>query len=172
MDKDKFVQEIETLLHDNGAIKELQTKLRSDLIQILLNKKQLQVTKEISDRDKAVNLLILEHLMQNGMWYTASIMASEAEFLEPPPEIETVLTKNAGSFKRHTPARFEHSTLLNVTRALNNPVYNTEMKTLETKYLQSRNLSYLSLCMNVEMKPEIINDGPRNSIVCPNIFNL
>ena len=102
----------------------------------------------------------------------ASIMASEAEFLEPPPEIETVLTKNAGSFKRHTPARFEHSTLLNVTRALNNPVYNTEMKTLETKYLQSRNLSYLSLCMNVEMKPEIINDGPRNSIVCPNIFNL
>ena len=70
MEKDKFVQEIETLLHDNGAIKELQTKLRSDLIQILLNKKQVQVTKEVSDRDKAINLLVLEHLMQNGLWYT------------------------------------------------------------------------------------------------------
>ena len=81
-------------------------------------------------------------------------MASEAEFIEPPPEIETVLSKNAESFKRHTPARFEHSTLINVTRALNNSTLNTKMKTIEMKYQQSRNISYLSLCLNIEMKPE------------------
>jgi hypothetical protein len=28
--------------------------------------------------------------MQNGLWYTASVMVSEAEFLEDPPEIEVV----------------------------------------------------------------------------------
>ena len=149
MDKDKFVREIETLLHDNGAIKEIKTKLRSELVQILLNKKQLQVTKEVTDRDKAVNLLILEHLMQNGLWYSASILASEAEFIEPPPEIETVLTSNAGSFKRHTPAKFSHSTLNNLTRVLDNSLLNSEMKQLEGKYQQGRNLSYLSLCLNV-----------------------
>lgn len=149
MDKDKFVREIETLLHDNGAIKEIKTKLRSELVQILLNKKQLQVTKEVTDRDKAVNLLILEHLMQNGLWYSASILASEAEFIEPPPEIETVLTSNAGSFKRHTPAKFSHSTLNNLTRVLDNSLLNSEMKQLEGKYQQGRNLSYLSLCLNL-----------------------
>ena len=161
MDKDKFVREIETLLHDNGAIKEIKTKLRSELVQILLNKKQLQVTKEVTDRDKAVNLLILEHLMQNGLWYSASILASEAEFIEPPPEIETVLTSNAGSFKRHTPAKFSHSTLNNLTRALDNSLLNSEMKQLEGKYQQGRNLSYLSLCLNVNKSSggEKLNSG-------------
>ena len=132
------------------------------MIQILLNKKQLQVTKELTDRDKALNLLILEHLMQNGLWYTASIMASEAEFLEPPPEIETVLTSNSGSFKRHTPARLEHSTLINVTRALDNPIFSSEMKTIEKTYMQSRKLSYLSACLNVDVNNEKSENSSRN----------
>jgi len=40
MDKERFASEVEQLLHENGAIKELQTQLRSELIQILMNKKQ------------------------------------------------------------------------------------------------------------------------------------
>ena len=95
MDKSKFISEIENILHENGAIKELQTKIRSELIDILLNKRHLQPCKDITDSDKSINFLIIEHLMQNGLWYTASIMASEAEFIEPPPEIETVMTTNS-----------------------------------------------------------------------------
>ena len=96
MEKEKFVSEIQNLLHENGAVKELQTKIRSELIQILLNKRHLQPSKEMSEFDKSLNLLIIEHLMQKGLWYSASIMASEAEFIEPPPEIETVMTNSSG----------------------------------------------------------------------------
>ena len=80
MDKAEFINEIENILHENGAIKELQTKIRSELIEILLNKKQLQPCKDVTDVDKSVNLMIIEHLMQNGLWYTASIMASFFHF--------------------------------------------------------------------------------------------
>ena len=77
MEKARFINEIENILYENGAIKELQTKIRSELIEILLNKRQLQPCKDVTDIDKSVNLLIIEHAMQNGLWYTASIMASE-----------------------------------------------------------------------------------------------
>ena len=77
MEKARFINEIENILYENGAIKELQTKIRSELIEILLNKRQIHPCKDVMDIDKSVNLLIIEHAMQNGLWYTASIMASE-----------------------------------------------------------------------------------------------
>ena len=147
MDRDNFVHEIEKLLQENGAIKELQTKLRSDLIQILLHKKQPQVSKDISDFDKALNLLIIEHVMQKGFWYSASVMSSEAEFIEPPPEIETVLTGSSGSIKRYDPAKFRHSSIANILRSLNNPNLSSKMLEIEEKYLKNKNKSFLSLCL-------------------------
>ena len=65
MDKEKFMREIQTILIENGAVKELQTKIRSELIQILMNKTQLQPSKEVSEAEKATNLLIIEYLMTN-----------------------------------------------------------------------------------------------------------
>ena len=155
MDKDKFVAEIEQLLYENGAVKELQTKMRAELVQILLNKKQPKVTRDLSNFDKALNLLILEHLMLNGHWYSASILASEADFLEPPPEIETVTTPNAGTFKRHNPAKLERSTILNIIRALKNPGLACQTSQIELAYETNRSKSLLSLCL------ENTNEGRR-----------
>jgi hypothetical protein len=62
MDRGKFVSEIEALLYDSGAVKELQTKLRSDLIQVLLRKNNnpsANISKDIGDDDKAGILDIL-----------------------------------------------------------------------------------------------------------------
>ena len=165
MDKASFINEIENILHENGAIKELQTKIRSELIEILLNKKQLQPCKDVTDIDKSVNLLVIEHLMQNGLWYTASIMASEAEFIEPPPEIETVMTTNSGVVKRHNPAKLSHISVANVLRALENPNLSAKLSEIHTEYQACRSKSLLSFCLRkmpvpvVEPKEESIQES-------------
>lgn len=50
-------------------------------INILNDKRKNQESKS----DLALNLLIVEHLMQRGLWCTASVMVSEADFLLEPP---------------------------------------------------------------------------------------
>ena len=161
MDKAEFINEIENILHENGAIKELQTKIRSELIEILLNKKQLQPCKDVTDVDKSVNLLIIEHLMQNGLWYTASIMASEAEFIEPPPEIETVMTTNSGVVKRHSPAKLRQMSVANVLRALDNPNLSAKLSEIHTDYQACRSKSLLSFCLR---KMPVVSEQPEDSI--------
>jgi len=85
--------------------------------------------------------------MQNGLWYTASIMASEAEFIEPPPEIETVMTTNSGMVKRHNPAKLSHISVANVLRALKNPNLSAKLSEIHAEYQTCRNKSLLSLCI-------------------------
>ena len=77
--------------------------------------------KSWTDHDLALNLLIAEYLMKKGLWYTASVMVSEAEFLEEPPEIEVVTsTKKQQNcdklteYKRQSPAKLTDQTVQNV----------------------------------------------------------
>jgi len=61
----------------------LTKKFDSDLKNInVLNDKSRSKN---SSFDLALNLLIVEHLMQKGLWCTASVMVSEADFLLEPP---------------------------------------------------------------------------------------
>ena len=153
MDKERFASEVEQLLHENGAIKELQTQLRSELIQILMNKKQPKVSKDFSDKDKTLNLLIIEHLMSKELWFTCSVMASEAEFIEPPPEIETVITGATKITKRrHNPAKLRTASISNILRNLDNPNLFSQMASLEDYYLKNRSKSFLDLCLSKEFQ--------------------
>ena len=153
MDKERFASEVEQLLHENGAIKELQTQLRSELIQILMNKKQPKVSKDFSDKDKTLNLLIIEHLMSKELWFTCSVMASEAEFIEPPPEIETVITSGSTITKRrHNPAKLRTASISNILRNLDNPNLCSQMASLEDYYLKNRSKSFLDLCLSKEFQ--------------------
>ena len=152
MDKERFASEIEQLLHENGAIKELQTQLRSELIQILMNKKQPKVSKDVSDRDKTLNLLIIEHLMSKELWFTCSVMSSEASFIEPPPEIETVITSGK-KFRRHNPAKLSTVSIHNILRHMENPNLTTQLGQLEEFYVKNRSKSLLDLCLTKDFEP-------------------
>ena len=147
MEKEKFVNEIQNLLHENGAVKELQTKIRSELIQVLLNKKHLQPCKEVTESEKSINLLIIEYLMQKGLWYTASIMVSEAEFIEPPPEIETVITNSVGTVRRHNPSKLSHISIATILRTLDNAHLCAKLSDVEMEYQNGRNKSLLGICL-------------------------
>lgn len=149
MEKQKFVEQIQALLHENGAVKELQTKIRSELIHILMNKRHLKPIKDVSEQDKAINLLVIEHLMQKGLWYTASIMSAEAEFIEPPPEIETVTTSSypSGVSKRQNPAKLSHLSIANILRNLNNADLASNLSAIDDDYQRSRSRSLLSFCL-------------------------
>jgi hypothetical protein len=78
------------------------------------------------------------------MWYSASILASEAEFIEPPPEIETV-TSSSGTYKRHTPAKFTQKSVGNILRPFKESLPFNE---IEAGYNHNRNESLLKLCMS------------------------
>ena len=83
MDREKFSSEVKNWLLESGRIKDLQTQLRRDLVQFLLNRKPLKKKSpkpETSVKDASLNLLILEHLARRGHWFTASVMASEVNF--------------------------------------------------------------------------------------------
>jgi hypothetical protein len=136
MDPDKFSSELQTWMQESGAVKELRTRLRKEMYDLLLAKKIPNESKNINiknDRcskpttefDLALNLLIVEHLMQKGMWYTASVMVSEAEFLEEPPEIEVVTTakKSPNSdklseYKRQSPAKLSDETVARISNQI------------------------------------------------------
>ena len=151
MEKERFASEVEQLLHENGAIKELQTQLRSELIQILMNKKQPKVSRDISDRDKTLNLLIIEHLMSKELWFTCSVMASEASFIEPPPEIETVITRGKKT-RRHNPAKLSTASISNILKNLDNANLSAQLAALEDYYLKNRNKSMLDLCLSKDFQ--------------------
>jgi hypothetical protein len=126
MDSDKFSSEIQSWMLESGAVKELKTRLRKEMYEMLLARKTKNINikndkkskKCWSDFDLAMNLLIVEHLMQRGLWYTASVMVSEAEFLEEPPEIEVVTsTKKCpnsdrlAEYKRQSPSKLPDETV-------------------------------------------------------------
>ena len=159
MDKEQFASEVEQLLHENGAIKELQTQLRSELIQILMNKKQPKVSRDFSDRDKTLNLLIIEHLMSKELWFTCSVLASEAEFIESPPEIETVITSGTNRrSRRHNPAKLSTASISNILRHLDIPNLSSQMGSMEDFYLKNRSKSFLDLCLSKDFQ---LSDFPQ-----------
>ena len=157
MDKEQFASEVEQLMHDNEAIKELQTQLRSELIQILMNKKQPKVSRDFSDRDKTLNLLIIEHLMSKELWFTCSVLASETEFIEPPPEIETVITSGNRRSRRHNPAKLSTASISNILRHLDIPNLSTQMGSMKDFYLKNRSKSFLDLCLSKDFQ---VSDVP------------
>ena len=94
MEKERFVNDIKDWLYDSGAIRDLQTRLRKELIESIASKGPQKEWKRPSpskgkESDPAFNMLIMEHLMTRGLWYTASVMAKEAVFLPdlPPPQV-------------------------------------------------------------------------------------
>ena len=58
MEKATFINEIENILHENGAIRELQTKIRSELIEILLNKRHAKNPRQFNNGSQLSNLVL------------------------------------------------------------------------------------------------------------------
>ena len=162
MDSEKFSSEIQTWMLESGAVKELKTRLRKEMYDLLLARKTKNINvvndksskKCVSEFDLAMNLLIVEHLMKKGLWYTASVMVSEAEFLEEPPEIEVVTsTKKCQNsdrvqeYKRQSPAKLSDET---VARAFAH-VLDLDPKGLVDQvmvdYYRQRDASVLSLML-------------------------
>eukprot|EP00093_Oithona_nana_P002684 02684.XXX_55242_54262_1 [CDS] Oithona nana genome sequencing. len=130
-----------------------------------MNKKQPKVSKDFSDKDKTLNLLIIEHLMSKELWFTCSVMASEAEFIEPPPEIETVITGATKITKRrHNPAKLRTASISNILRNLDNPNLFSQMASLEDYYLKNRSKSFLDLCLSKEFQVSNIPIRPKNTL--------
>ena len=108
MDKELFMSEVKDWLVETGKVKELQTKLRADLIKAITNTRGLKVkpaTAAVSatsqPADCALDLLVMEHLMTRKFWYASSVLASEADFgrFNPPNIEETCLVGNKSQNK-------------------------------------------------------------------------
>ena len=121
MDSHTFKSEVREWLEKSGKLKELQTKLRSDLIKGLSEKRKAkgntaEVDTPVPEAKKAINSLVLEQLILSGHWYTASVFASEATFLEDLDPLDNPQTR---------PQKFPDGTIdavlagLDVSRALN-----------------------------------------------------
>ena len=163
MDPDKFSSELQTWMQESGAVKELRTRLRKEMYDLLLAKKVPNESKNINIRndrsskptsefDLALNLLIVEHLMQKGMWYTASVMVSEAEFLEDPPEIEVVTTakKSPNSdklseYKRQSPAKLSDETVSRISNQIFDFDCDQLLDNVLLSYYRQKDASVMSL---------------------------
>lgn len=163
MDPEKFSSELQTWMQESGAVKELRTRLRKEMYDLLLSKKVPNESKNINIRndrsskptsefDLALNLLIVEHLMQKGMWYTASVMVSEAEFLEDPPEIEVVTTakKSPNSdklseYKRQSPAKLSDETVGRISNQIFDFDCDQLLENVLLSYYRQKDASVMSL---------------------------
>ena len=115
MDKELFMSEVKDWLVETGKVKELQTKLRADLIKAITNTKGLKVKPATNaavsatsqPADCALDLLVMEHLMTRKFWYASSVLASEADFgrFNPPNIEETCLV---GSNSQNKNAKTQH----------------------------------------------------------------
>jgi hypothetical protein len=191
MDHDKFSSELQTWMQESGAVKELRTRLRKEMYDLLLTKKLSKETKNINienDKngkinnvsDRAINLLIVEHLMKKGMWYTASVMVSEAEFLEEPPEIEIVTTTKKSSnsdkmleYKRQSPSKLSDETIDKVLNGVFNFDYQEILESVLLSYYRQKDASVMSLLFKfvsdalqkVDPKPAKLSDQISEKIV-------
>ena len=164
MDPDKFSSELQTWMQESGAVKELKTRLRKEMYDLLLTKKlprdakniniknDKTTCKPVTDFDLALNLLIVEHLMQKGLWYTASVMVSEAEFIEDPPEIEVVTTakKSPNSdklteYKRQSPAKLSDETVAKISNCIFDFDDETFCESVLLSYYRQKDASVMSL---------------------------
>lgn len=82
-----FQKELHTWLEQSGAVRQLRTQVRTHLIAGLQRQHVIRPpdTANIGPRERALNHLILERLMNGGHWLTASVWASEAQFLSTIP---------------------------------------------------------------------------------------
>ena len=164
MDPEKFSLELQTWMQESGAVKELKTRLRKEMYDLLLTKKlprdakniniknDKTTSKPVTDFDLALNLLIVEHLMQKGLWYTASVMVSEAEFIEEPPEIEVVTTakKSPNSdklteYKRQSPAKLSDETVAKISNCIFDFDDETFLESVLLTYYRQKDASVMSL---------------------------
>ena len=76
-------------------------------------------------------------------------MSAEAEFIEAPPEIETVTTNNQTS-RRHNPAKMSHKSILTILRALKNE--DLSLNEIENEYRAQKSKSLLNLCLQKSSK--------------------
>jgi hypothetical protein len=91
----------------DSMIRELQSKLRKDLIEVVAKKTKVPGLPDKDEKDPlALRLysLIAEYLMARGLWYSASVFVTEARFKVNPPEIEIVQTLGETT-KRHSPRK-------------------------------------------------------------------
>ena len=163
MDPEIFSLELQAWMQESGAVKELRTRLRKEMYDLLLKKKLPKETKNInilndkkteSDSDLGMNLLIVEYLMKKGMWYTASVMVSEAEFLEDPPEIEIVTTQKKSSnstkmseHKRQSPSKLSDESIIKILNGVFNFDCKEMLQNILLSYYHQKDASVLSLML-------------------------
>ena len=132
MDKELFMSEVKDWLVQTGTVRELQTKLRSDLIKAItaqageghskarsLKIRPQELAKKPDDPGQcALNLMVIEHLMTRKCWYSCSVMANEADFgpKMAPPNIEEVAVHQAAtsSHKDNKPTKSQHPVKLSI----------------------------------------------------------
>ena len=107
MDSDRFAAELEAWMRDSGQVRNIRTRLRTDLVQAMLGKKRGGAGDKSAPAPaptRALHSLLLEHLSRSGLWYSASVLSSEADLLlegvspagpsnGPPPQHPSSLPK-------------------------------------------------------------------------------
>lgn len=108
IDRGEFQSKIKSWFENSGKMKELQTKLRKDLFEVmqenLTEKNQdfylkLRQPEKTCEKTAVLNWLIAEHLVQNEYWLTHSILTNEAVLEHSLPPL--VLSQQAGSKLKH-----------------------------------------------------------------------
>lgn len=146
MDVPQFRTEIQAWLKDSGKLKEMQTRLRSEMIQQLRSgKKQIQPpSRPPSAKKLALNTLILEQLMRSECWYSASILASEAHF----PDDSAPPMLDPGPLNRDTfvPQKLSDESLSQILSQLEMPS-RVDSETLRIAYYRNPSDSLLEVLL-------------------------
>ena len=124
MDKESFISQVKDWLVETGTVKELQTKLRADLIRAITTqtaesgatKGRLKIKVNTSKNPEtnhpfegALNLMVIEHLMTRKLWYSSSVLANEADFAPfKPPDIEEVVITSASGNQTNVANKSQH----------------------------------------------------------------
>ena len=148
MDRETFVSQVKDWLIESGAVRQLQTKLRSDLIEAITksedNRLKIRTKGNIrcSPEDGTLNTLLIEHLMTRGLWYSSSVMANEADFAPwQPPNIEETVVVGSGQSSQQHPVKMtdeQISGILNGMEAL-------DVDHISSQYFRQRRASILDL---------------------------
>lgn len=86
MEAERFRAEVAKWLSSTGRMKHVRTVVRTELIQQLMASREAASKERAPDEESlSINTLIMEHLLRSRLWYAASILASEAEFIVDPP---------------------------------------------------------------------------------------
>lgn len=126
IDRGEFQSKIKSWFENSGKMKELQTKLRKDLFQVMQENLteqnqdfylKLRQPEKTSEKTAVLNWLIAEHLVQNEYWLTHSILTNEAVLQHSLPPL--VLSQQAGSkLKHYEYSRVSDEMIVNLVTAL------------------------------------------------------